>query len=203
MFKDQSLDTFLDRLASADPTPGGGSAAAVMGAMGAALVGMVASLTVGKPRYRAVEAEMHALQAKAAELRQRLLAAIEADVAAFDRVMAAYRLPKDDPNRGEAIQAALKGATDVPLACARLCVEVIGLCHEAAEKGNPNVLSDAGVGVLAAHAALKSCAINVTVNLNAIRDPAFVAERRGELEALLDGRDREVEQLYNHILAKL
>ncbi|BCX88885.1 methenyltetrahydrofolate cyclohydrolase [Methylomarinovum tepidoasis] len=203
MLKDQSLDTFLDRLASADPTPGGGSAAAVMGAMGAALAGMVASLTVGKPRYRAVEAEMQALQAQAAELRQRLLAAIEADVAAFDRVMAAYRLPKDDPNRSEAIQAALKGATDVPLACARLCVAVIDLCHEAAAKGNPNVLSDAGVGVLAAQAALKSCAINVTVNLNAIRDPAFVAERREELEALLAGKDREVEQLYNHILAKL
>ncbi len=203
MYKDHSLETFLEQLASASPTPGGGSAAAVMGAMGAALVSMVANLTLGKPRFQAVEADMQTLLQRADALRRRLLDAIEADVAAFDQVMRAYRMPKDDPGRGEAIQTALKSATDVPLDCARLCLEVIDLCRQAAEKGNPNVLSDAGVGILAAHAALKSCAINVTINLNAIRDPAFVAQRRGELETLLQGQDQAVERLYNQVMAKL
>jgi len=175
MYQQQSLQNFLERLASGDPTPGGGSAAAVMGAMGAALVSMVANLTIGKPRYRQVEADMRRLLARADALRAQLSDAMEADVEAFNRVMAAYRLPKDDPERSEAIQTALKQATEVPLHCARLCVAVIELCREAADKGNSNVLSDVGVGVLAAHAALKSCAINVTVNLNAIRDPGFIA----------------------------
>lgn len=203
MFKQQSLQTFLDRLASSDPTPGGGSAAAVMGAMGAALVSMVANLTIGKPRYRQVEADMRRLLRQAEALRIQLADAMEADVDAFNQVMAAYRLPRDNPERSRAIQTALKQATEAPLHCARLCVTVIDLCREAAAKGNSNVLSDAGVGVLAAHAALKSCAINVTVNLNAIRDPDFIASRRAELETLLAGKDKEVESLYNQVIARL
>ncbi len=203
MYQQQSLQNFLERLASGDPTPGGGSAAAVMGAMGAALVSMVANLTIGKPRYREVEDDMRRLLTRANALRTQLSDAMEADVDAFDRVMAAYRLPKADPGRSEAIQTALKQATEVPLQCARLCVAVIELCREAADKGNRNVLSDVGVGVLAAHAALKSCAINVTVNLNAIRDPGFIAAKRAELEDLLAGRDEEVANLYDQVLARL
>ncbi len=203
MYQQQSLQNFLERLASGDPTPGGGSAAAVMGAMGAALVSMVANLTIGKPRYRPVEDDMRRLLARADSLRARLSDAMEADVDAFNRVMAAYRLPKDDPGRSEAIQTALKQATEVPLQCAHLCVAVIELCREAADKGNSNVLSDVGVGVLAAHAALKSCAINVTVNLNAIHDPGFIAAKRAELESLLAGRDEEVANLYDQVLARL
>ncbi|HEB77549.1 MAG TPA: methenyltetrahydrofolate cyclohydrolase [Methylothermaceae bacterium] len=203
MFKQQSLQRFLDQLASRDPTPGGGSAAAVMGAMAAALVSMVANLTIGKPRYQEVEGEMRRLLAQAESLRDQLLDAMEADVEAFNQVMAAYRLPKDNPERSQAIQTALKKATEAPLRCARLCVAVIELCREAADKGNRNVLSDVGVGVLAAHAGLKSCAINVTVNLNAIHDPGFTAGKRAELETLLAGKDSEVERLYNQVLARL
>lgn len=203
MFERHSLSDFLDQLASASPTPGGGSAAAVMGAMGAALVGMVANLTVGKPKYAAVQQDMQALLDRSQDLKQRLLAAIEADVSAFDQVMAAYRLSKDTPDRSQQIQTALKTATDVPLACARLCSEVIELCRTAARSGNVNVISDAGVGVLAAHAALKSCAINVTVNLNAIKDEPFVQARRKELDQLLENKDSEVDAIYRQVVEKL
>ncbi len=203
MFKQHTLQDFLDQLASASATPGGGSAAAVMGSMGAALVSMVANLTLGKPKYHTVEEEMKTLLESAESLRTRLLAAIGDDVSAFNQVMASYRLPKDTPDRRDRIQAALKTATDVPLACARLCSEVIGLCRSAAQAGNTNVISDAGVGVLAAHAALKSCAINVIVNLNAINDENFVSARRSELDRLLENQDSEVENIYQLVLEKL
>ncbi len=207
MLKDQSIQTFLDRLAGPSATPGGGSAAAIMGAMGAALVSMVANLTLGKPKYQAVEGEMQMLLARAEALRERLMNAIEADVAAFDQVMAAYRLPKeteeDKAQRRLAIQTALEAATETPLSCARLCAEVIELCRWAAEKGNRNVITDAGVGVLAAQAALRSCTLNVTVNLNAIQDRDFARACRNELDRILSAKDAEVEAILASITAKL
>ncbi len=203
MYPQHSLTDFLDQLASGAPTPGGGSAAAVMGSMGAALVSMVANLTLGKPRYQEVEVDMEELLERSESLRKRLLAAIDDDIAAFNQVMTAYRLPKDREDRSGQIQAALKTATDAPLACARMCREVIDLCRTAAEIGNVNVISDAGVGVLAAQAALKSCAINVIVNLNAIRDDAFVEERKRMLDGLMENIDSEVDTLYQMVLEKL
>ena len=110
-----------------------------------ALVSMVCNLTIGKPKYLPVEADMRALLAKAESLRQRLLDAMADDVRVFDAVMAAYGMPRDDDAqkaaRSAAIQRALCDATDVPLDCARLSAEVIGLCRETAEKGNVNVVS--------------------------------------------------------------
>lgn len=207
MLKDQSIQAFLDQLAGPSATPGGGSAAAIMGAMGAALVSMVANLTLGKPRYQAAEEEMRALLAQAEALRERLLNLIEDDVAAFDRVMAAYRLPKeteeDKTQRQLAIQSALKAATETPLTCARLCAEVIELCRLAAEKGNANLITDAGVGVLAAQAALKGCALNVAVNLNAIQDQGFARTCRAELDPLLSTQNAAAEMILASITAKL
>ncbi len=183
-----SVDVFLQRLGSADATPGGGSAAAVMGAMGAALAAMVCRLTVGKPAYLAVQAEMTQAQAEADALCQRLTAMVAEDVAAFDALMAAYRLPKlsdaDKAARSAAIQAGLQGATDAPLACARACAEVVRLCARVAQHGHLNVISDAGVGVLAAAAALRSAALNVHINAPAIQDREFASARLAEVEAL-------------------
>lgn len=207
MLKEQSIQAFLDRLAGPSATPGGGSAAAIMGAIGAALVSMVANLTLGKPKYQAVAEEMRMLLARAEALRAQLLHAIEADVAAFDQVMAACRLPKeteaDQARRHLAIQTALQAATKAPLTCARLCAEVIELCRQAAEQGNRNVITDAGVGVLAAYAALRSCALNITVNLNAIQDQEFAQACRNELAQILSAKEAEVEALLAMITAKL
>lgn len=207
MINDTSIQHFLDDLASKSPTPGGGSAAAIIGAMGAGLVSMVCNLTIGKKGYEAVEADMRAALDAAENLRARLSDTVRADVEAFDRVMGAYRLPKetdaDKQARSEAIQAALKAATDVPLACARDCAELIQLSRIAAEKGNRNVISDAGVAVLAAYAALKSAALNVYVNTSGIKDEAFTHERISELNAILTGADVSTEEIYQEVKSKL
>ena len=188
MIEDTTIGKFLDELASSAPTPGGGSAAAIMGAMGAALVSMVCNLTLGKKDYEAVEAQMRAALAEAERLRARLTAMVAEDVSAFDALMAAYKLPRaDDPQklaRSQAIQQALKLATDVPLECAAACAEVVALSQRIAAIGNKGVISDAGVAVLAAQAALRSAALNVDINTPSIKDADFVQSRRARLEAL-------------------
>lgn len=207
MIKDKSIQAFVDELASKASTPGGGSAAAIMGAMGAALLGMVANFTIGKKNYEVVEQEMRTLLSEAEGLRAQLTGLIEADVEAFDGVMAAYGLPRDSESdkaaRTQAIQAALKVAADVPLKCARLCAEVIRLSPALAEKGNTNVISDAGVAVLAAEAALRSAALNVHVNINAIKDQEFAADRRRQLEEILKGTEQATEEVYGMVRGKL
>src|SRR5262245_3938761 len=172
-FKDTAVEPFLDALASQAATPGGGSAAAIMGAMGAALVSMVCNLTIGKKKYAEVEGEMKDVLAKSEALREKLTGMIEDDVKAFDAVMAAYMAKETDADkaaREKAIQAALKWATEVPLRCCHAAREVIDLAAIASDKGNLNVLSDAGVAGLAAYAALRSAALNVFTNARMITD---------------------------------
>jgi formiminotetrahydrofolate cyclodeaminase len=186
---DQPLPQFLDELASKAPTPGGGSASAIMGAMAAALVSMVCNLTVGKQGYEAVEEEMKAVLTEAEAIRARFSELVRADIGAFNQVMAAYRLPKgtdeEKQQRSGRIQEALKVATEVPLDCARLCAQVIRLSRTVADRGNRNIVSDAGAAVMAAHAALKCAALNVYINAGTIKDQVFIQRRVEELERLL------------------
>ncbi|MGU3385240.1 methenyltetrahydrofolate cyclohydrolase [Methylobacterium sp. UNC300MFChir4.1] len=195
-----SIEKFLTELASAAPTPGGGGAAAISGAMGAALVSMVCNLTIGKKKYVEVEAELKEVLAKSEGLRVVLTGMIGEDVQAFDAVMGAYGLPKatDDEKaaRAEKIQAALKTACDVPLACCRACRAVIDLAAITADKGNLNVVSDAGVAVLSAYAGLRSAALNVYVNAKGLEDRAFAEERLKELEDLLGEAGALTEKVY-------
>jgi formiminotetrahydrofolate cyclodeaminase len=187
--ENETIKTFLDGLASSSPTPGGGGAAAISGAMGAALVSMVCNLTIGKKKYAEVEADLKDVLAKSEALRATLTGMIAEDVTAFDAVMAAYGLPKETDEqkaaRAAKIQEALKVATDVPLACCRACRAVIDLAAIAADKGNLNVISDAGVAVLSAYAGLRSAALNVWVNAKGLEDRAFANARLTELEGLL------------------
>jgi formiminotetrahydrofolate cyclodeaminase len=189
MIIEQPVTQFLDELASSAATPGGGSGAAIMGALGAALVSMVCNLTIGKKNYAEVEPEMRSVLHDAEALRQRLADMVAEDIAAFNGLMAAYGLPKlsdeDKAARGAAIQHALRAATEAPLACARACAEVIKLSMRAAEVGNRNVISDAGVGALAAQAALRSAALNVDINVPSLQDQAFAKACRDEMDALL------------------
>jgi len=205
--KDNKIEEFLDALASQSATPGGGGAAAIIGAMGAALVSMVCNLTIGKKKYADVEGEMKDVLAKAETLRRKLTGMIEDDAKAFDKVMGAYGMPKetdaDKAARDAAIQEALKIATDVPLACARAAREVIALAERAADKGNLNVISDAGVGVLAAHAALRSAALNVWTNARMITDRAFAEARLKELNDLLAGAEGTTERAYGMVKGKV
>jgi len=203
----QTLQSFLDALASSAPAPGGGAAAALMGANGAALVSMVCNLTIGKPKYAAVEGDMRALLAKSEALRGRLTQMMEDDQAVFNTLMSAYGLPKqtDDEKatRKQAIQDALKRATEVPLACARACAEAITLSREAAEKGNLQVISDAGVAAAAAEAGLKSAALNVWINAPSIEDKAFADSARKEIDRLIEVGGLDTAAAYALVKSKL
>ncbi|MCI0466418.1 MAG: cyclodeaminase/cyclohydrolase family protein [Beijerinckiaceae bacterium] len=207
MTKNSSIAAFLDDLASERPTPGGGGAAAVCGAIGAALVSMVANLTIGKKNYEAAWDELRAVNEKAEALRAGLTAAIEEDVAAFGSVMGAYGLPRatdeEKAKRTEAIQAALKDATLTPLRAVKACHEVILLSAAAAEKGNLNVISDAGVAVLAANAGLRSAALNVFINAKAIKDRDFAEKQIAEVNALLAHAAEMTESVYQKVRAKI
>jgi methenyltetrahydrofolate cyclohydrolase len=207
MTKNNSIATFLDDLASERPTPGGGGAAAVCGAIGAALVSMVANLTIGKKNYEGVSEDLKAVNAKAQALRAELTGAIEEDVVAFNSVMSAYGLPRatdeEKAKRTAAIQAALKDATLAPLRAVKACFEVIRLSATVAEKGNLNVISDAGVAALAAQAGLRSAALNVFINAKAIKDRDFAEKQLAEVNALLAQAAEMTESVDQTVRAKI
>ena len=205
--KNLSVNEFLDKLASHDATPGGGSAAAVMGAQSAALTSMVCQLTIGKAQYAGVEQDMQDLLSQSEALRHRLTAMIQEDVEVFDQLMACYRLPKNSDEektaRSAKIQAVLKQATQVPLDCAKACAEAIRLSQIAAEKGSLGVISDAGVAVMAAYAGLKSAALNVYINIGSLKDQAFAQQKQQELEAILSSADVKTVEIYQVVKDKL
>lgn len=205
--KNEQIGDFLDALASEKPTPGGGGAAAIMGSVGAALVSMVANLTIGKKGYEAHAADLKDANAKAEAVRAELTAAIDEDVVAFNSVMGAYGLPRGTDEekvaRAAAIQQALKLATDAPLRAVKACHEVIKLSAVVAEKGNLNVISDAGVAVLAANAGLRSAALNVFINAKSIKDRDFAETRLGEVNALLDLSAKKTEEVYDVVRGKI
>jgi formiminotetrahydrofolate cyclodeaminase len=207
MIVDRSVEKFLDELASAAPTPGGGSAAAVIGAMGAALISMVCNVTLGKKGQEAAWPEMLAVRTDSERLRGRLTAMIAEDMAAFNALMLAYRGPKgsdeEKARRAAAIQAALLGATETPLECARVCAEVIGIARRAAEHGFAGVISDAGVGVLAAHTALRSAGLNVEINTPTLENRDYAAKAGAELQRLLDYAGRESEAVFAIVRGRL
>ncbi len=207
MTANSSIATFLDDLASERPTPGGGGAAALCGAIGAALVSMVANLTLGKKNYEAVWADLEAVKARAESLRAELTGAIEEDVDAFNAVMGAYGLPRateeEKAARAAAIQTALKDATLAPLRAVRACFEVIRLSAAVAEKGNLNVISDAGVAALAANAGLRSAALNVFINAKAIKDRDFAEQQIAEVNALLAQAAAATEPVYLTVRTKI
>ena len=207
MITQRPLGRFLDELASGTPTPGGGSAAAIMGAMGAALVSMVCNVTIGKKGHEAVESEMIAVRDESEKLRLRLTSMVAEDIAAFDGLMAAYRLPKsseeEKSRRAAAIQTSLRAATDTPLECARACAEVVALSRRAAEKGYAGVISDAGVGVLAANTALRSAALNVYINAPSLKDRDFAAAAMAEVEKLIEHCARDSELVIELVRSRL
>lgn len=189
-FFETPIGAWLDALAAATPAPGGGAAAALAGAMSAALIAMVAGLTLGRPRYAAAHAEMSAVSGRAAVLRQTLTQAAADDTAAYLALMAAYRLPKADDaqlaDRQAAIQAALRRAAEVPLAAAEACSELLALATAVAARGNPNASSDAAVAALLAHAGLQGAVRNVRINLNDLEAAAFRQEAAARTVQLLE-----------------
>jgi glutamate formiminotransferase/formiminotetrahydrofolate cyclodeaminase len=179
---------YLEALASSAPTPGGGGAAALVGALAAALGEMVANLTIGREKFADVEERMQRLLAELTHARRRLTAAMAEDAAAFTAYMDARRLPRATPEerqaRATATQAATLTAAEAPLGVARECLALLPLVAQAAELGNPNVASDAGVAAILAEAAVRAAGLNVRVNLPGLTDAARRADLAGALEAI-------------------
>lgn len=168
---------FVDEVSSESPAPGGGSVAALMGSLAAALAAMVANLTVGKKGYEEAWSEMASMAERGQAIKDQLALAVDADTVAFSRVMDAMRLPKATPeqaaDRDQAIETANTSAAEVPLGTVRLCVDALRLADVAAHRGNTNSASDAGVAALAARAGAEGAALNVLINLGSIADTAF------------------------------
>jgi glutamate formiminotransferase/formiminotetrahydrofolate cyclodeaminase len=185
----QTLSGFVTAVASSSPMPGGGSVAAHVGALGAALAEMVAGLTIGRKKYVAVEGEMKELAASAVTLGARLAALVKEDSDSYAHVSAAYKLQKETPvqvaARDAAIQAALMKAAAVPLETARACVAVAKLAAACAQRGNTNAVSDAGVAALLAEAACRGAAYNVRINVSSMSDPHAGRKLADEAAALV------------------
>lgn len=200
-------DSFLAAVASSEPVPGGGSVAAFVGALAAALTQMVAGLTVGKKKYAAVESEMSVVAARASQLMEKLESLVASDAAAYSEVSKAHKLPKGSEQEAEArkqaIIIALLGASEVPLETARTCAEVAVLAETVAEKGNSNAITDAGVAALLAEAGCKAAAYNVRVNLAALEDRSRGEQLLHEVEELVERtvrRARETAELVEKAL---
>ena len=185
---DMTVKAFTEKLASNAPAPGGGSAAALSGALGAALVSMVCNLTVGKPKYIEHEPLIKETLAKSDKLVIELLDAIQKDTDAFDSVIAAFGMPKETDEqkavRSDAIQNAYKTAIASPEATAEYCITVMKLAESLLGKSNINAVSDLAVGATQAHAGIKGALANVRINLPSMKDAAYVAEKKSWAERL-------------------
>ena len=189
MLTDKKVSNFLGELASNSPTPGGGSVASLAGALGAALISMVGNLTAGKKKYENIEEDIKKIVSSSEKLRYELSQLIEEDVKAFNNFMATYKMPKETEDekrmRTEKIQEALIEAAKVPFKTAYKCLDIMILSREVAEKGNVNLISDVGVAVLMAEAALESAILNVKINLRMIKDEKVRTELSSSIEEIL------------------
>jgi len=185
----RSVSDFVDEVSRDTPAPGGGSIAALAGALGAALASMVANLSIGKGEFDARYGELCELAESAQALKDELVRAVDADTDAFNEVIAAMRMPKDtaeqSQRRSAAIREGYKSAARVPLRTAQACRQVLDLCQAAADVGNDAVMSDAGVGALMAYAGVQGAVHNVRINLPNTKDAAFIEEMRAQLDSLL------------------
>ncbi len=186
--KNKTLEEFSKETASSEPVPGGGSIAAYSGALAAALSEMVANLTVGKKNYEEVEEEMKIIVDKAEMIRENMLENIEKDCEAFDKVMEGFKLPKnteeEKEHRRKTIQDGLIIAAEVPLEIAKEAFEIMPIAEVVVEKGNKNAITDGLVSAMLARTAVLSALLNVKINLNSIKDLAYVEKTRKIVENL-------------------
>ena len=181
-----SCREFVTVLASDAPAPGGGGAAALVGAIGTALGNMVGSLTVGKKKYAAVEAEIIALKAKCDDLQKQLLDQVEADEVNFLPLAKAYGIPKDDPNRDKVMEEATIIACSTPMHIMELCCEAIDAIAVFAEKGSRLAVSDAGCGAVCCKAALQAASLNVFINTKSLKNREVAEEMNAKANGMLD-----------------
>ena len=201
------VNEFVDLVASNSPAPGGGSVAALAAANSAALLGMVARLTVGKKKYAAHEELMNEILLDADRQKQKLVALIDTDTEAFNKVSAVFSMPKETDEekaaRQQAMQAALKSAAEVPLEVMENCLEALKTTYNAVGKSNTNAASDLGVAALGLGAGVKGAWLNVKINLSGIKDEAYVKEMTEKGENLLASAENLATKIYESILVEL
>ena len=201
-FTQNTCREFVEVLASSQPVPGGGGAAALVGAIGTALGNMVGSLTVGKKRYADVEEEIVALKAKCDELQKELLDQVPADAEGFEPLAKAYGIPKDDPNRDEILENATKTACIVPVRIMELCCEGIKAAKIFAEKGSKLAVSDAGCGAVILKAALEAASLNVYINTKSLKDREYAEALNEKCEAMIGEYGEMADTVYGAVRAK-
>lgn len=196
---DLSIGEFTEKTASGTPVPGGGSVAALCGAISAGLAEMVANLTIGKKGYDSAEGEIIRIRREAGKIREKLIADIDADSNAYNGVLAAFRLPKETDierqARNRAVQNAFKTAATVPLGVAENAAALMELAASAIKYGNKNAVTDAAVAVMTARTAALSAICNVKINLGSIKDERFVretAEKAEQIERQVTARETEI-----------
>ncbi len=182
----ESCRNFVEVLASNAPTPGGGGAAALVGAVGTALGNMVGSLTVGKKKYAAVEAEIVELKAKCDALQTDLLDLVKKDADGFEPLAKAYGIPKDDPNRETILEKATLDACAVPMEIMEKCCQALDYIQIFAEKGSRLAVSDAGCGAVCCKAALQSASLNVFINTKSMKDRAAAEDLNRRANEMLE-----------------
>jgi formiminotetrahydrofolate cyclodeaminase len=188
VYREAAIATYLEDAASKKPAPGGGSVSALTGALAAAMAEMAANFTAGREKYAAVEEQVRATLAELAQCRAELLELMDADVAAYTAVSAAYSMPADSDEQKQArrgaVDRALRGAMQVPLRIMRLCAQVSAAADLIARIGNPNLITDAGVSAILAEAACAAARLNVEVNLKFLEDDSLSRETNAEMDGL-------------------
>lgn len=202
-FQDMNLSDFTAVLAAKDAVPGGGGASALVGAIGIALGNMVGSLTVGKKKYAAVEEDVKTLMAEAENLRGELMQLIEDDATAFAPLAKAYGIPKDEPNRDEIMEAALKEACSVPMDIMRTVCAALDLIVGFAEKGSALAISDAGVGAVCCKAALQGASLNVFINTKSMKDRECAQALEAEADDMLKKYGVIADKIFDLVFHKI
>lgn len=200
---EKNIDKFLEALASSAPTPGGGGAAALCGALGIALGNMVGSLTLGKKKYADVQEDIAELNAKAEALRAGFVALVDADAEAFAPLSRAYAIPKDDPARDEIMEPALLRAAEAPLEIMRKCAEALDLISGYAAKGSALAISDAGCAAALCGAAIEAAALNVKINTKSMKNRAVADNINAEMNELLQKYFALSQEIYNDVSGRL
>ena len=197
----ESCRKFVEVLASDVPAPGGGGAAALVGAIGTALGNMVGSLTVGKKKYADVEAEIIALKAKCDDLQKQLLDQVEADEVNFLPLAKAYGIPKDDPNRDKIMEEAIIVACSTPVKIMELCCEALDAIAVFAAKGSRLAVSDAGCGAVCVKAALQAASLNVFINTKTLKNREVAEEMNAKCLGMLDKYGALADEIFNTVKA--
>ena len=200
---EKNVDKFLADLASSAPTPGGGGAAALCGALAIALGNMVGNLTLGKKKYADVQEDIAALNEKAEALRADFVALIDADAEAFAPLSKAYGIPKDDPERAEVMETALLKAVQPPMEIMRKCVKALEVISEYATKGSALAISDAGCAAALARAAADAAALNVRINTKSMTDHKVANHLNVEANSLVMHCNLVAEEIYDTVYGGL